>query len=121
MLTVADVGRLLLRCADRPGLVAATSAFLASAGANIVTLDQHATEESGGTFFQRTIFHLTGLAAARDALERTSLRGGRRFGMDFGLTEASKPKRVAIMVSKPTTAYWICCGATAAASWTCPS
>jgi formyltetrahydrofolate deformylase len=42
-LPVKDVGRLLLRCADRPGLVAAVSAFLADAGANIVSLDQHAT------------------------------------------------------------------------------
>ena len=53
-----DVGRLLLRCADRPGLVAAISKFLAETGANIVSLDQHATEKTGGIFMQRTIFHL---------------------------------------------------------------
>jgi len=97
---VKDVGRLLLRCDDQPGLVAAVSRFLAEAGANIVSLDQHSTEQSGGTFVQRTIFHLPGLAAARDALEldfETQLAG--RFGMDFRLTEASKPKRVAIMAS----------------------
>jgi formyltetrahydrofolate deformylase len=101
VLPVADVGRLLLRCADRPGLVAATSAFLAEAGANIVSLDQHSTEQSGGTFMQRTIFHLPGLAAARDALERDfAEQVAARFNMDFGLTEASQPKRVAIMASK---------------------
>jgi formyltetrahydrofolate deformylase len=100
-LPVKDVGRLLLRCADRPGLVAAVSAFLAGAGANIVSLDQHATEQSGGTFMQRTIFHLPGLAAARDELERdfTEQVAG-PFHMDFRLTEAAKPKRVAIMASK---------------------
>ena len=43
-LPVKDVGRLLLRCADRPGLVAAVTTFLAQAGANIVSLDQHATK-----------------------------------------------------------------------------
>jgi formyltetrahydrofolate deformylase len=32
---------LLLRCVDRPGLVAAVSTFLACAGANIISLDQH--------------------------------------------------------------------------------
>jgi hypothetical protein len=69
-LPVNDVGRLLLRCADRPGLVAAVSTFLAQAGANIVSLDQHSTEQSGGTFVQRTIFHLPGLTATRDAMER---------------------------------------------------
>nr|WP_231984640.1 formyltetrahydrofolate deformylase [Mycobacterium sp. 852014-52144_SCH5372336] len=100
-LPVNDVGRLLLRCVDRPGLVAAVSAFLAAAGANIVSLDQHATEQSGGTFMQRTIFHLPGLTAARDDLEREfAERVAVPFGMDFRLTEAAKPKRVAIMASK---------------------
>ncbi len=91
----------LLRCDDRPGLVAAVSAFLADAGANIVSLDQHSTEQSGGTFMQRTIFHLPGLTAARDALERDfAEQVAAKFDMDFRLTEASKPKRVAIMASK---------------------
>ncbi|GFG50062.1 formyltetrahydrofolate deformylase [Mycolicibacterium agri] len=100
-LPTKDVGRLLLRCADRPGLVAAVSGFLAAAGANIVSLDQHATEPSGGTFMQRTIFHLPGLPAARDALERDfAEQVASRFDMDFRLSEAAKPKRVAIMASK---------------------
>jgi formyltetrahydrofolate deformylase len=100
-LPVRDIGRLLLRCADRPGLVAAVSTFLASAGANIISLDQHSTEQSGGTFMQRTIFHLPGLTAARDALERDFARQvAEKFDMDFRLTEAAKPKRVAIMASK---------------------
>ncbi len=100
-LAVKDVGRLLLRCPDKPGLVAAVSAFLAAAGANIVSLDQHSTEQSGGTFVQRTIFHLPGLTAARDALERDFREQlAVRFDMEFRLTEASKPKRVAIMASK---------------------
>lgn len=97
----ADVGRLLLRCADRPGLVAAVSTFLTGAGANIVSLDQHSTQRTDGTFMQRTIFHLPGLSAARDALERDfTAQVADRFGMDFRLTEAATPKRVAIMASK---------------------
>ena len=100
-LPTADIGRLLLRCADRPGLVAAVSAFLAGVGANIVSLDQHATSQSGGTFMQRTIFHLPGLAAARDALERDfAEQVAGPYEMDFRLTEAAKPKRVAIMASR---------------------
>ena len=96
-----DVGRLLLRCADRPGLVAAISKFLAETGANIVSLDQHATEKTGGIFMQRTIFHLPGLSAARDELERTfTEQVAGPFEIDFRLTEAAKPKRVAIMASK---------------------
>jgi len=100
-LPLRDLGRLLLRCEDRPGLVAAVSAFLAGAGANIVSLDQHATSQSGGTFMQRTIFHLPGLAAARDGLERDfATQVATPYQIDFRLTEAAKPKRVAIMASK---------------------
>jgi formyltetrahydrofolate deformylase len=100
-LPAKDVGRLLLRCADRPGLVSAVTTFLAEAGANIVSLEQHSTEQSGGTFVQRTTFHLPGLTAARDELERDfGDRVAARFDMNFRLTEAAKPKRVAIMASK---------------------
>jgi formyltetrahydrofolate deformylase len=99
--TVKDVGRLLLRCGDQPGLVAAVSAFLTGAGANIVSLDQHATEQSGGMFMQRTIFHLPGLTAARDRLQHDfGAQVATPFEMDFRLTEAAKPKRVVIMASK---------------------
>jgi len=100
-LPVKDVGRLLLRCADRHGLVAAVSSFLAQAGANIISLDQHSTEQEGGMFMQRTVFHLPGLTAARDALDRDfDEQVASQFDMDFRLTEAAKPKRVAIMASR---------------------
>ena len=97
----ADHGRLLIRCQDRPGIVSAISTFLTDAGANIVTLAQHSTTEAGGAFFQRTEFHLPGLPAARDELERAFAADvAGRFDIEFTLTEAAKPKRVAIMVSK---------------------
>lgn len=100
-LPAKDLGRLLLSCADRPGLVAAVSAFLSGAGANIISLDQHSTAQTGGTFMQRTIFHMPGLPAARDALQRDfSEQVAAKFDMDFRLTEAAKPKRVAILASR---------------------
>ena len=100
-LAARDLGRLLLRCADRPGLVAAVSAFLTGVGANIVSLDQHSTSPSGGTFMQRAIFHLPGLSAARDDLERDfAATVADPYDIDFRLTEAAKPKRVAIMASR---------------------
>ena len=98
---VKDIGRLLLSCEDRHGLVAAVSRFLTEAGANIVSLDQHSTEQDDGMFMQRTIFHLPGLTAARDDLAQTfASEVAAKFDMDFQLTEAARPKRVAILASK---------------------
>src|SRR5215467_15184923 len=57
----ADVGRLVITCPDRPGIVAAVSQFLFEAGANITESQQYSTDPFGGTFFQRLEFHLDGL------------------------------------------------------------
>jgi len=96
-----DIGRLLLSCRDSHGIIAAVSAFLAEAGANIISLDQHSTAPEDGTFVQRAIFHLPGLPAALDGLqERFDATVAQRFAMDYRFTEAAKPKRVAIMASK---------------------
>jgi formyltetrahydrofolate deformylase len=106
----ADIGRLLLRCHDRPGLIAAVSNFLAQAGANIISLDQHSTAPEDGTFLQRAIFHLPGLIAARDALEREfATTVADRFNIDYRFTEAAKPKRVAVMASKDDHCLLVVC------------
>jgi formyltetrahydrofolate deformylase len=100
-LSINDVGRLLLRCAERPALVSAVSAFLAQAGANIVSLDQHSTEQSGGTLVQRNIFRLQGLPTARDARDRDfGAAGCRAVQRGFQAHRGSQTKRVAIMASK---------------------
>lgn len=97
----ADIGRLLLRCHDRPGLISTVSAFLAGAGANIISLDQHSTAPENGTFLQRAIFHLPGLTAAIDGLaHQFTATVANKFNIDYRFTEAAKPKRVAIMASK---------------------
>ena len=82
-----DIGRLLLRCPDRSGIVAAVSTFLTGAGANIISLDQHSTEPEGGVFLQRTVFHLPGLAAAGAELEREfATRIAPDFDIDYRFT-----------------------------------
>jgi len=94
-----DIGRLLLNCPDRRGVIAAVSTFLTRSGANIISLDQHSTAPEDGTFLQRTVFHLPGLAAAQPELEREFAAVAAEFDMDYRFTDASKPKRVAIMAS----------------------
>jgi formyltetrahydrofolate deformylase len=92
-------GRLLITCPDRHGIVAAVATFLADAGANITTSDQHSTDPEGGEFFMRMAFnHEHGdLASLGDAFEQ-EVAG--RFEMRWRLTDAGRPKRMAILVSK---------------------
>jgi formyltetrahydrofolate deformylase len=96
-----DMGRLVIQCADRPGVVAAVTSFLAGYGANIVELGQYSTDAEAGRFFQRTVFHLEGLADAREALAADFAEAvAQPFAMDWRLVDAARPKRVAIMVSR---------------------
>lgn len=95
-----DTARLLIACDDQPGIVAAVAGALAAHGANIISLDQHSTDAAGGRFFQRTVIHKDGLAAARPALEATLGEIAERFGMEWSLHDTARRKRVAIFVSK---------------------
>ena len=92
-------GRLLITCPDRHGIVAAVAGFLAASGANITSSDQHSTDPEGGTFFMRMEFILEhgdlralGRAFAQEVAERLD--------MDWRLTDADRPKRMAILVSR---------------------
>ncbi|WP_460802039.1 formyltetrahydrofolate deformylase [Microbacterium sp. GXF6406] len=95
-----DTARLLIACDDQPGIVAAVANVLAEHDANIISLDQHSTDAEGGRFFQRTVLHLDGLAAARPALEASIGAVAEKFGMEWSLHDTSRRKRVAIFVSK---------------------
>jgi formyltetrahydrofolate deformylase len=96
----ADVGRLVITCPDRPGIVAAVSQFLFEAGANITESQQYSTDPFGGTFFLRLEFHLDGLGQRAGELGDRFARMADRFSMRWKLTRAADLKRVAIMVSR---------------------
>jgi formyltetrahydrofolate deformylase len=93
-----DTGRLLVRCDDRPGIVAAVSGFLHAQGANIHQSDQYSTDPEGGTFFLRMVFHVSGESGT--LAERFHSEVAEPFGMTWSLHDAARPKRVAIMVSR---------------------
>jgi formyltetrahydrofolate deformylase len=95
------VGRLLVSCTDRPGIVAALSTFLRESGANILQSDQHTTDPEGGVFFMRTEFHLDGLEDRSQELERAFVAEvAEPFGMDWRMHYAARRKRMAILVSR---------------------
>jgi formyltetrahydrofolate deformylase len=97
----SDIGRLLVTCADRPGIVAAVSRFLHEQGANIAQSDQYSTDPEGGRFFLRMAFHLDGLGERLEALASAfATTVAAPLDLSWRLHPADRPKRVAIMVSR---------------------
>jgi formyltetrahydrofolate deformylase len=120
--------RLLIGCADQPGIVAAVSGFLFERGANIVSSHQYSSDPTGGRFFLRTEFFLElaseqsaprgpsspqgwaapqsgpgdeEVARARRHLEQDfDAAVGGRFGMDWEIRWWGERQRMAILVSR---------------------
>ncbi len=93
--------RLLISCPDRPGIVAAVSAFLHARNANITHADQHSSDPVGGRFFLRVVLHLDELEARLPELrEAFATEVAAPLAMAFTLTSAATPKRTAVMVSR---------------------
>jgi formyltetrahydrofolate deformylase len=98
---VNDLAILLIQCPDRPGIVAALSAFLYRHGANITDLDQHSSDEIPGTYFMRLEFQTRGLVVPLDELNRLFAdQVARAFEMEWRMSPASERKKVAVLVSK---------------------
>ena len=95
-----DAGRLVVRCPDRPGIVAVLSRLMADAGANITDSQQHSSDPSGGTFTLRLEFVLADLAARRAELERRLTALTDEWQFVWRLTEARHLPTLAIFVSR---------------------
>jgi formyltetrahydrofolate deformylase len=95
-----DVGRLVVRCPDRPGIVHALSGLITEFGANITDSQQHSSDPSGGTFTLRLEFVLRGLADRRAELEQRLATLAREWRMAWRLTEATHRPTLAVFVSR---------------------
>jgi formyltetrahydrofolate deformylase len=90
---------LLVSCPDRPGLVAALTAFIAENGGNILHLDQHVDAEEN-VFFMRVEWDLAHFKLAPPAIAGDFALIAERFHMQWELHFSSTPPRMAIFVSK---------------------
>ncbi len=95
-----DIGRLLISCRDRPGVVAAVSHFLFDHSANIIHSDQHSTEHGEGVLFMRTEFRMSDLGSRGPLLEQDFKAVAGRFGMQWRLSYVSRRKRLGVFVSR---------------------
>jgi formyltetrahydrofolate deformylase len=92
---------LLIKCPDRPGIVAAISTFLFHHGANIVDLDQHSTGDTPGWYFMRLELETAGLDVPLDRLREAFGREiGWPFAMAWRLESTAVRKRLAVLVSR---------------------
>jgi formyltetrahydrofolate deformylase len=111
--------RLLIGCADQPGIVAAVSGFLFEQGANIVSSHQYSSDSTSGRFFMRTELFLNELAGPGVADERSGANTAQdtpdrrarfqelfaakvadRLGMDWQVRYRGERRRIAILVSR---------------------
>jgi formyltetrahydrofolate deformylase len=97
-----NVAVLLIKCPDRPGIVAAISSFLFGHGANITDLDQHSSDDGPpGVYFMRLELQTQSLDCSLEELRRVfadEVAG--RFAMEWTLTRPAARKKVAILVSR---------------------
>jgi formyltetrahydrofolate deformylase len=97
-------GRLLIACADKPGIVAAVSGFLFARGANIVSSHQYSSDPTGGRFFLRTEFVLASGSATeadrRDLQDGFAADVAGRFDMHWLIRWWDERRRIAILVSR---------------------
>jgi formyltetrahydrofolate deformylase len=96
----SDIGRLVVRCPDQPGIVAALSGLMAEVGANITDSQQHSSDPTGGTFTLRLEFLLEGLPQRRPELERRLAALAADWRMTWRLTDAAHRPTLAVFVSK---------------------
>ncbi len=98
----SNIGRLIVKCSDKPGIVAAISHFLHQKNANIIESSQYSSDPEGGTFFIRIEFHLKDLNSKRQEIETSFRPLAEEFGMEHYFSYGDQIKRSAIFVSKET-------------------
>lgn len=97
-----NIGRLVVKCSDKPGIVSAISYFLYKHNANIIESSQYSSDPEDGTFFIRIEFHLNDLINKREAVEASFKPLVDKFSMEHYFSYGDQIKRSAIFVSKET-------------------
>jgi formyltetrahydrofolate deformylase len=90
---------LTLSCANKPGIVAAVSAYLFEGGFNILEANQFDDTESG-RFFMRVVLNPVRADVDIEALRRDFKPIAERFQMAWKMRIATERQRVMILVSK---------------------
>lgn len=93
-----NIGRLLVKCPDKPGIVAALSKFLFEHGGDIMESSQYS--DDSGMFYIRFEYFCKDLLEKRAQMEKDFEPLAEEFQMDYDFMYQDKRKRSAIFVSK---------------------
>ncbi|ERP39368.1 formyltetrahydrofolate deformylase [Chitinivibrio alkaliphilus] len=97
---------LLIRCADREGLISAITAQLSRLGANILYLDQHVDREHAH-FYMRVEWSLNDFSISLDDFRVIFLHEvANKYNLSWEIHERAKRERMAIFVSRYTHCYF---------------
>ncbi len=94
--------RILVKCPDKPGIVAVLSSFLHRHNANIIESSQYSSDPENGTFFIRIEYHCDNLVGKRDEMEKDFASIAAEHDMEFSFHYRAIRQRAAIYVSKET-------------------
>jgi formyltetrahydrofolate deformylase len=90
---------LTVSCADRVGIVAAVSAYIAERGGWITEASYH-SDATTGRFFMRNVMLVSSIKGSLAALRDGFVAIGKQFDMQWSISDSATPKRVALLVSK---------------------
>jgi len=99
---------LLISCPDQKGLVAQISEFLFQNNGNIVHADHHIDSETG-LFLMRVEWELDDFQIPRSEIVPRFAPLAERLKMQWRIHFSDAVQRIAVMVSKYSTACTICC------------
>ena len=100
LLLTHNHGCLVVHGPDSEGIVSAVTTMLASNGANILSLDQYADNEQGGSFYQRIVFYKPNVVGVLPEFKEEIAKTLKPFGLNWSLRDMGVPKRMAILASK---------------------
>ena len=95
----STTARLLVACPDRPGIIAAATAFVAEHGGNVIDLQQH-TDRANAAFFLRIEFELATLDLGRDEIGPAFSPVAERFAMRWQLGFSDHRPRLGLLASR---------------------
>jgi len=93
-------GRLLVKCPEKPGIVAALSEFLLAHDSNIIESNHYSTDPVGGKFFIRIEFYCENLMEKSIQMKEDFQKLADKHSMEFTLGFGNERKRSAIYVSR---------------------